>query len=128
MSGGRIIGIIDLCASMALALFIPLIFARADQVAADAGKNVDSGALLQPFALLFVLPAAMLFAVAGAGMLLKWRFRRALQWLWHAVASPSTAILSYGLGLGVIWPNYSVKGNSQNFVLSVPLSQALNSK
>jgi hypothetical protein len=95
MSGGRIIGIIDLCASMALALFIPLIFARADQVAADAvaryGKNVDSGALLQPFALLFVLPAAMLFAVAGAGMLLKWRFRKALQWLgmlWLALPLP----------------------------------------
>ena len=95
MSSGRIIGVIDLCVSAALALFIPMIFARADQVVADAveqyGKNVDSGALLQPFAMLFVLPAAILFAIAGVGMLLKWRFRKPLQWLamlWLAFPMP----------------------------------------
>jgi hypothetical protein len=70
-------------ALLALAVPLTLLYSKAASERASSiyGHNVDSGASLPLFALIYLLPAAGLFAATAAAHHNQWPDRRAVKWL-----------------------------------------------
>jgi formate hydrogenlyase subunit 3/multisubunit Na+/H+ antiporter MnhD subunit len=81
----RITARVDTGIAIFLALSVPWVLFRAHQINEETiaryGRNVDSGALLPPFAYFFLLPASLLFALAAVATFRQWRARKLFQWL-----------------------------------------------